>query len=39
MKKALEEAKLELIIIDNDIITTSDGGAGEGDDNGNGVEL
>lgn len=29
MKKALEEAKLELILIDNDVIVTSGAGSGE----------
>ena len=39
MKKALEEAKLELILIDNDIIVTSGAGAGEYEESGNGNEL
>lgn len=40
MKKALEEAKLELVLIDNDIIVTSgEAGSGEGSGNGDGPEF
>lgn len=38
MKKKMEEAKLELVLIDNDIIVTSTG-AGTGEESGDGFEV